>query len=291
MKKAAVFGVGSFFEQHYKFLIKKYELIVLADNNPDNQRKKIHEIECVPPEELKDFSFDVLIVAVYWKQHREKILEQVSFLDLKNVKIIMAEECTPPVFDNKNFGKGFVDYTDEFNNHIVIEDNVPVGNSIIVRLSGVNNFVKIEKGVIVSEQLHLVCIGEDNVFHMEENTSVMSMHCEVSEHGRIHIGKDCMFSWGIQLIQHPAHPIYEKETGKRVNVSKSIDIGEHVWIGKEAILLNGFAIGSGSVVGHASVSSGKFGEDQIVVGNPAKVIRENICWKRDVVGYYPLNSL
>ena len=46
-------------------------------------------------------------------------------------------------------------------------------------------------------------------------------------------------------------------------------------------MLGGAQIGTGSVIGSNAVTSSQFGKHQIIVGAPAKVIRENIIWSRD----------
>ena len=49
-------------------------------------------------------------------------------------------------------------------------------------------------------------------------------------------------------------------------------IGDNVFIGMGATILMGAHIGNNCIVGAGSVVSGKFGDDVVIAGNPARVI-------------------
>lgn len=51
-----------------------------------------------------------------------------------------------------------------------------------------------------------------------------------------------------------------------------IEIGRHVWIGMDSVVLPGTTIGDHSVVSIMSVVSGTFAADTIIVGNPARAV-------------------
>ena len=120
---------------------------------------------------------------------------------------------------------------------------------------------------------------------------MVAANVDLAERGEVRIGKDCMLSWDIDFFQNANHPVFNLETGNRINVSKIIFVGDHVWIGKGVGLLAGAQIGSGSVVGYRSVVSKRYPENCTIVGSPGKVIRENICWKRDTTGFYPIEYM
>ena len=50
-----------------------------------------------------------------------------------------------------------------------------------------------------------------------------------------------------------------------------VKIGNHVWIGKRAIILKGVTIGDGSIVGMGTVVTKDVPPNSLAVGNPAKV--------------------
>jgi maltose O-acetyltransferase len=57
-------------------------------------------------------------------------------------------------------------------------------------------------------------------------------------------------------------------------VAKPIVIEENVWIGGSAILLPGVTVGRNAVVGAGAVVTRNVPANTVVVGNPARVIRE-----------------
>ncbi|SJN45581.1 putative capsule O-acetyl transferase [Microbacterium esteraromaticum] len=53
----------------------------------------------------------------------------------------------------------------------------------------------------------------------------------------ISLGEDCMLAIGVQLRADDGHPIFDVHTEKRVNVSRDIVIGAHVWLGYNSAVL------------------------------------------------------
>lgn len=99
---------------------------------------------------------------------------------------------------------------------------------------------------------------------------------------QVHIGDDCMLSKNIEIWASDGHAIYDKDTNEVLNrCSKSVTIGNHVWIGSNVILTKGADIPSNSVVGTGSVVTKSFKEENIVIaGIGAKVIRRGVMWSR-----------
>ncbi|WP_313477376.1 acyltransferase [Microbacterium sp.] len=100
------------------------------------------------------------------------------------------------------------------------------------------------------------------------------------EGASVHIGDDCMIATGIEIRTDDAHPVYAVQTGKRVNPTKSIVIGDHVWLAKDAVIMGGVTIGSGSVIGFRSIVTRSVPNNCIAAGAPAKVVRRHIAWER-----------
>ncbi|MCD5315589.1 acyltransferase [Kineosporia babensis] len=96
------------------------------------------------------------------------------------------------------------------------------------------------------------------------------------------IGEDCMFSFAVEIRTSDTHAIYDIDSGDRVNLDQPIDIGDHVWLGKQVIVLKGASIGSGSVVGARAVVSGEIPPLSVGVGVPARVVRSNAIWTRRI---------
>ncbi len=116
-------------------------------------------------------------------------------------------------------------------------------------------------------------------------TTTSMMYCTMYEKACIDIGNDCMLGASVTIRTDDAHPIFDVNSGKRINFSSSVIIGDHVWLGESCVILKGVKIGNGSVVGTKSlVASGVFPNNCIIAGIPAKICRTNIAWERTYLG-------
>ena len=89
----------------------------------------------------------------------------------------------------------------------------------------------------------------------------------------IELGNDCAISDNVTISDSDSHSI----NGNKV--TSPIIIKDHVWIGKNAIILKGVTIGEGAVVAAGSVVTKDVPPNSLVGGVPAKVIKEHIEWK------------
>jgi acetyltransferase-like isoleucine patch superfamily enzyme len=96
----------------------------------------------------------------------------------------------------------------------------------------------------------------------------------------IRIGDDVLISWDVLIIDTDAHRIYDA-AGNHINGAMPIRIGNSVWLGCRSLVLKGVEIADGVVVAAAStVARSLATSNAIAGGNPARVVRENIRWKR-----------
>lgn len=93
----------------------------------------------------------------------------------------------------------------------------------------------------------------------------------------ITIGDCCAISDNVQILDSDFHPM--TYNGKTSTMSKPVHIGNHVWIGRSAIILKGVTIGDGAIVGAGSVVTRDVPARCLVAGNPARVIKENVGWE------------
>ena len=132
---------------------------------------------------------------------------------------------------------------------------------------------------IVCDSNATVVVGEDT--SINDNTA---LYCRYGH--KIEIGRDCMFAQDIVLHAGDAHPIYDTSDMRLINeypensANAKIVLDEHVWVGWGAMILQNTEIGSGSIVGAKSLVKGKFPNNCVLAGNPAKVKRSNTGWKR-----------
>jgi acetyltransferase-like isoleucine patch superfamily enzyme len=107
-----------------------------------------------------------------------------------------------------------------------------------------------------------------------------------AENSKIEVGSFCSIAKGVTFIIGGNH-FYENWTTYPMNLlftdkelpwheySKGgIKIGNDVWIGYGATILDGAEIGDGAVIGAKAVVAGKIPPCSIAVGNPAKVIKQ-----------------
>ncbi len=123
---------------------------------------------------------------------------------------------------------------------------------------------------------------EDGLLEIGDGTTIVEAHIVVDEPGtKVVIGRDCMFANDIEIRASDSHAILDAASGQRLNPARDIVIGDHVWIAAHAIVLKGVEIGRDSVVAAGAVVTRSCPPGVILAGNPAKVIKEGITWRRE----------
>lgn len=100
----------------------------------------------------------------------------------------------------------------------------------------------------------------------------------------IYIGDNTAIGGNCKILDNDFHPIETEERIKLLSSknggdatdlipSKEIHIGRNCFIGCNTIILKGTVLGDNCVVGAGAVVSGKFDDNCVIAGNPAKVIR------------------
>ena len=115
---------------------------------------------------------------------------------------------------------------------------------------------------------------------MDEGTEIggANLVC-CGESTSISIGKNNLWAHNIELRTCDGHDIILNN--KVINQEKSIVIANHVWLAENVKILKGVSIAEDSVVGMNSlVTSNVYPQNVIMAGNPAKVIKNNISWKK-----------
>ena len=174
-------------------------------------------------------------------------------------------------------------------NMIFCERGVTLNNSTIT-------FVGSGNLVYLSSNYHTynldLRIYRDSVFFMDENNYMngnLNILCQ--EHQNVLIGKEGVFSYGIHFMTADAHLIYDIKNDKRINESKSICIGDHVWLGSFASIFKGTIIGSGSIIGGTATVTGKtVPSNTIWAGNPAKKIKDSVFWQKNCPNLYDVKQ-
>jgi acetyltransferase-like isoleucine patch superfamily enzyme len=124
--------------------------------------------------------------------------------------------------------------------------------------------------------------GHNCQITIADKTSIISACISVlEERNSIEIGQDCMFAWGIDIRCGDGHPILDLATGRRLNSTKNIIIGKHVWLAANVQVLKGVSIGNNCIVGARAVVTKNIPANSLAVGVPAKVIKNNVTWDRE----------
>ena len=89
----------------------------------------------------------------------------------------------------------------------------------------------------------------------------------------ITIGDDVQIGPNVQLLT-PTHPVEPGPRKDKLEAAKPITIGNNVWIGGGAIVLPGVSVGENSVIGAGTVVTKDVPANVVVVGNPAREVKQ-----------------
>ena len=164
------------------------------------------------------------------------------------------------------------------NNIIKISPNAKCLSNTVIKISGNNNKLIIEELANFTGPCQIAMDGNSTLI-FSKWSGIRGVRF-LLKNANVNIGYHCMFSYGITVRNHDSHYILDSQTLEPTNHPKDINIGSEVWIGEGATILKGVSIGDNSVVAMNSVVTKGCGEGCILAGNPAKIVKENILWKR-----------
>ncbi|WP_223511497.1 acyltransferase [Pseudomonas sp. GL-B-19] len=111
-------------------------------------------------------------------------------------------------------------------------------------------------------------------------TCTSPAYISTAERSSVSIGNDVMIAGAVEIRSDDGHPIFDVVSRKRINFPKDIVVKNHVWLGASSKILGGTVLKEGCVVGIGSIVKGRFPNNCVVAGVPAKVVRRNIAWER-----------
>jgi len=170
---------------------------------------------------------------------------------------------------------------DGVNCRIRVGANVLMTAQILIHNEVSGATIEIGDDCILDGVIRLVR-GEGGVIRIGPHTTFNQVGLSMHEASTITFGADCMLSTDIHMDPSDMHPIFDRTTGERLNPPQSIEVGDHVWLGARVLVLKGARIGSGTVVGAGSMVAGVLPPNVLAVGSPAKVVREDVVWTRDM---------
>lgn len=168
------------------------------------------------------------------------------------------------------------------NNNEIIINNATSFSNVTFYIRGNNNKIVISRNVKYNKGGSLWMEDENGEIRIGEYTTFEDAHLAVTEpKSKIIIGDDCMFANDIDVRTGDSHSIMDTTTNKRINYAQDVMIGNHVWIASHVSILKGVTISPNSVVATRSVVTKNFNQENVLlVGIPAKILKENINWDR-----------
>ncbi|PYR17191.1 MAG: hypothetical protein DMF95_34100 [Acidobacteria bacterium] len=154
---------------------------------------------------------------------------------------------------------------------IHIGSNVVVDDNCLIDAKGeTNRGIRIGDGVFIGRNTILSCKNGD--IELADGANI-GFNCEVFSASRVTIGKSVlMAAYGYVIggghdFSDPSTPVIEQ-----TRTSAGVTIGDGVWMGAGAKILDGVTIGDGAVLGAGAVVRENVAARAIAVGIPARVV-------------------
>lgn len=199
---------------------------------------------------------------------------------INGAKIINKKKRNKVTYGNAVLYKSKI-FSGLSSNEIAIGDNTFLEKSKI-NIKGSNNHVYIGKNSFVCG-LHLVIEGDNNTVHIGDNFFICDdVYINVIDGSRFVAGDGGMFSTRIHIRTSDGHSIIDTISDQRINYEKDIILHDKVWLGYGVTLLKGTEIAESCIVGACSVVSKKhLIPNSVIVGNPAKEVKNNVKWRME----------
>lgn len=151
----------------------------------------------------------------------------------------------------------------------VIDDNV-----VLDAKGEKNEGLRLGDNVYIGRNTLLSC--KEGSISIGEYTNI-SANCSLLSETEITLGRYCFLAGNCYLVAGGNHSFDDisRPIMFQASLSKGgIRVGDDVWLGAGAIVLDGTTIGQGAVVGAGAVVTGSLPEYAVAVGSPARVIRD-----------------
>lgn len=147
------------------------------------------------------------------------------------------------------------------------------GDNCVIRIGSGNRCSEME--LWLEDEGSRITIGNSSRF-------TGAIQLAAIEGTEIIVGDDNLFSRQIQISTGDSHSILDADSGKRINPSQDIIIGNHVWIGMGVTISKGVKIPDDVIVGRGSIVTKSVTSGKVALaGVPARIVRENITWDFD----------
>ena len=144
-----------------------------------------------------------------------------------------------------------------------------IGDGCVIKSSFLSNLVGLYSRTII------VTRTPEARIHIGKNVGISG--ATIYARKGITIGDNTMIGGNAKILDNDFHPV---EVEARLADDKSrigtreIIIGKNCFIGCNSLILKGTVLGDNCVVGAGAVVSGRFEDNCVIAGNPAKVIKK-----------------
>lgn len=143
-----------------------------------------------------------------------------------------------------------------------------IGNNVTINSSFLSNLIGLYQRTII------VTRGKDAEIVIGENVGISG--ATIYARKSIKIGDNTLVGGNVKILDNDFHPIdieaRNADDKEKIGV-RSIKIGKNCFIGCNSLILKGTELGNGCVVGAGAVVSGKYEDNCVIAGNPAKVVK------------------
>jgi acetyltransferase-like isoleucine patch superfamily enzyme len=166
------------------------------------------------------------------------------------------------------------------NNRIRIGAGCVLSN-VYFRIRGSGHQIEFGDNCRISRGAVLWFEDRAGVLQVGSGTTMVEVHIAVTENSKVIIGEDCMFANDIDIRTGDSHSVINAQSGERLNYAEDVVISRHVWIAPHTVILKGVTIGENSIIATGAVLTKSCEPGVIMGGNPAKVIKTGVSWKRE----------
>lgn len=150
-----------------------------------------------------------------------------------------------------------------------------IGKNVTIKSSFLSNLVGLYSRTIIVTRM------PGAVIEIGDNVGISG--ATIYARKKITIGENTCIGGNCKIIDNDFHPVKAETRNQLLRErnggdsdlisSREIKIGKNCFIGCNSIILKGSVLGNGCVVGAGAIVCGKFEDNCVIAGNPAKVIK------------------
>ena len=143
-----------------------------------------------------------------------------------------------------------------------------IGDNVTIKSSFLSNLVGLYSRTII--------VTRTNEARIKIGNNVGISGATIYAIKGIDIGDNTLIGGNVKIIDNDFHPIDIEARNidiKEKIGTKPVTIGKNCFIGCNSILLKGTVLGNGCVVGAGAVVSGRYEDNCVIAGNPARVVK------------------